>query len=188
MPLHMDRRHEDVAALDGEAAGGRELFVMKCHEQGAPPSSALRSRDAWMGGVTDATRIRQLWVGDDGIARIECWPGAAHTREDAREALMSIGELTGPRPRFALVDLRRCQAVDPGAEAVYTGPAAAGLLIAAALVVSSSLTCAVSNFLMARGPSSVPARWFASKHEALEWLHGFVVAAVAAPPIESRRA
>jgi hypothetical protein len=134
-----------------------------------------------MRGITDATRIRQLWLGDDGIVRIECWPGAEHTREDAREALTSIRELTGPRRRFALVDLRRCKAIDPGTEAVYTGPAAADVLTAAALVVSSSLSCAVSNFLMVRCAPAVPARWFASKHEALEWLHGFVVAEAASP-------
>jgi hypothetical protein len=127
-----------------------------------------------MRGVTDATRIRQLWLGDDGIVRVECWPGAAHTREDAREALASIRALAGPRRRFALVDLRGCKAVDPGAEAIYTGPAAAGILAAAALVVSSALSCAVNNFLIARAMPAVPARWFASKHEALEWLRGFV--------------
>jgi len=126
-----------------------------------------------MRGVTDSTRVRQLWLGDDGVIRVECWPGVEHTRADAEETLASIRALAGPPRRFALVDLRRCKAVDPGAEAVYAGPRAAGLLTATALMASSSLLCAVSNFLMAPSKAMVPTRWFSSKREALVWLASF---------------
>lgn len=130
------------------------------------------------------TQTGEVWLGEDGILRIEITNPREHTLADARENA-EAGRRVGAGVRRPLL----AKVVTPGpmtneARAFYASEEAARGLTALAMVTTSVLGRIVANLLMGLSTTPIPMRLFSSEQAALSWLRG-VDAALLEPPSRS---
>jgi hypothetical protein len=118
------------------------------------------------------TQTGEVWLGDDGILRIEITNPREHTLADAIENV-EAGVRAGGGVKRAMLS----RVVQPGpmtneARAYYASPEAARGLTALAMVTSSVLGRIVANLLMGLNTTPIPMRLFSSEQAALQWIRG----------------
>ena len=124
------------------------------------------------------TQTGEVWLGDDGILRIEITNPREHTLADAKENA-EAGRRAGGGTRRPLLS----KVVTPGpmtneARAYYASEEAARGLTALAIVTTSVLGRIVANFLRGLSTTPIPMKLFSSEQAALSWLRGIDAAAL----------
>ncbi|MEO7327151.1 MAG: STAS/SEC14 domain-containing protein [Minicystis sp.] len=121
------------------------------------------------------TRTARIWIDDDEIIHYGRLPGltTATTKADAEEAMAATWKLTGHRRLPVLADVRTVKSVERAARLHLTGPEAARLNVAVALLVGSPLSRAIGNFFLGLNKPLIPCRMFTGEPEALTWLRTF---------------
>ena len=120
------------------------------------------------------TRTGRFRLEESGILRATVLPRSEQTLADAQESIRVIAGLTGGKGAPCLIDMRGVKSVDQGARAYYTGPEAARVQRALAMLVSSPVSRVLGNFFIAVSPPSVPTRMFTVEEESIDWLKGFL--------------
>ncbi len=123
------------------------------------------------------TQTGEVWLGDDGVLRIEITNPREHTLADAKENA-EAGRRAGGGVRRPLLS----KVLTPGpmtneARAYYASEEAARGLTALAMVTTSVLGRIVANLLMGLSSTPIPMRLFSNEHAALLWLRGIEAAA-----------
>jgi hypothetical protein len=123
------------------------------------------------------TQTGEVWLGDDGILRIDITNPREHTLADAMENAEAARRVGGGvrRPLLSRV-------VAPGpmtneARAYYASEDAARGLTALAMVTTSVLGRIVANLLMGLSSTPIPMRLFSNEQAALAWLRGVEMSA-----------
>lgn len=123
------------------------------------------------------TQTGEVWLGEDGVLRIEITNPREHTLADAKENA-EAGRLAGGGVRRPLLS----KVVTPApmtneARAYYASEEAARGLTALAMVTTSVLGRIVANLLMGLSTTPIPMKLFSSEEAALSWLRGIEAAA-----------
>jgi len=120
-----------------------------------------------------ATQTGEVWLGDDGIIRIEIRNPREHTLADAVESVEAVRR-AGAGVRRPLMS--RVAAPGPmtnEARAYYASEEAARAITALAMVTNSVLGRIVANLLIGLNSTPIPMRLFSSEASGLVWLRGF---------------
>jgi hypothetical protein len=110
-----------------------------------------------------------FWIDEDGLIR--CTVKAVHqTPEVAQDSLRIFRELAAGRPRPTVIDTTAVKSLSKEVRAVYTGPGAADVFGAVALVSGgSALVRGLINFVISVGKPPFPTRLFDTLEEAVSW-------------------
>ncbi|MDH5542463.1 MAG: hypothetical protein OEY64_05820 [Nitrospinota bacterium] len=119
-------------------------------------------------------RTTRIWLGDDGIIRMESHPGAEEALKDAMENIAAGARLMDGKKGVALVDIRNIKSITKNAREYYSGPETAEVTKACAILVGSPLTKVIGNFYMRINKTIFPLRLFSSESSAISWLKGFI--------------
>lgn len=115
-------------------------------------------------------RASVVRLSEEGIL-IEVVAQGAHLRvPDAEASLAAYAALAGGTLRPILVDARGVHAIERGARRLLSGPRAAVVCSAVALVVGSPLSRVVGNFFVGLNRPGFPVRLFDDPQRALDWL------------------
>ena len=119
------------------------------------------------------TRIAKIWLGDDGIIRMNSLPDSRETLEDAKAFSSAIKKISPEKKYPALADIRNIKSSSRQARAHY---AAIGRELgpACAILVGSPLTSVLGNFFLKIDKPNIPVKIFNSEKDAILWLEGFV--------------
>jgi hypothetical protein len=110
----------------------------------------------------------RFWL-EDGMVRCVVKP-VAQTTEQALDCMRLFTQVAGDKKRPAVIDTSRVKGLSREARAIYSGPEAAKIWTACALVVShSAVARMLGNFVIAVGRPAFPTRIFDSLDEALAW-------------------
>jgi hypothetical protein len=118
------------------------------------------------------TQSGQVWLGDDGIVRIEIVNPREHTLRDAIECVDAVRTAGGGRRRPLLSRVASPAPMTSEARAYYASHEAARAITALAMVTNSILGKIVANLLIGLNTTPVPMRLFSSEDEGLRWLRG----------------
>lgn len=111
----------------------------------------------------------RFWLDDDGVLRCVAKP-IEQTTEHALEAMRIFTELAGGAKHPAVIDSSRVKGLSREARTLYSGPRAAEIWTACALVVSySTVATTLGNFVIAVSRPAFPTRMFDSLDDALPW-------------------
>lgn len=116
-----------------------------------------------------STRTCSLWMAN-GILRARFHRGAEVDVADARVNLEVSARLTSGQSARALIDMRLVKSQTSEARALFSGPAAARVAWAVALVVDSPLSRVLGNFYLRFNRPEALTRLFSSEVEAERWL------------------
>lgn len=130
--------------------------------------------DAWEETGVVETSTAKVWLGSDGVLRVVEAPGVKVTREDAREELEAMEQVSGDSKRPVLVDIREARSVTNPARKEYSNRIGE-VSTAAALVVCSPVSKVLGSFFLRLNRPNHPSKLFTSESKALEWLQGFLV-------------
>lgn len=124
------------------------------------------------------TQTGEVWLGDDGILRIEITNPREHTLADAIENVVA-GQRAGGGVRRPLLS----RVVAPGpmtneARAHYASEEASRGLTALGMVTTSVLGRIVANLLIGLNSTPVPMRLFTTEQAALSWLRAMDAASL----------
>ena len=103
----------------------------------------------------------------EGVLHLVWKPGTVLEADDVHAAIAKVNELAGGAEYPMLIDIANTQAVTPQAKSVFSLKCAASRI---ALLGSSPFNRIIANFAMARRTLPCPTRFFASRHEAMNWL------------------
>jgi len=123
-------------------------------------------------------RIGSVWMGEDGIVRVEFGPSPEHTVDDGRQVVEAhdlLAEQAGLTKVPVLADLRKAKVgADAQARAYYVTDEAAEHKSAMAMLTSSVVQKMLGNFFFRVNRPPYPTQMFTDEHEALSWLEEFV--------------
>lgn len=117
----------------------------------------------------------QVWLGSDGVMRIDYGQGALITLDAIRTACARMEALSST-PHPILILGRGAMNTTLEAEEFAAGPIASGLALAVGRLMESNAARVVSNLYQGLSPLPYPVRAFVSEEEAVVWLRGFVPA------------
>jgi hypothetical protein len=120
------------------------------------------------------TRVTEVWVEADGIARVIHVPGAEVTLEDAKETMAAYLKLNQGRRMPLFVDTKAMKSMSRETRKYYAGEEAAKVASAAAIIVGTPASRVLGNFYLGLSNPHLPSRLFSSEEEALEWLKGYL--------------
>jgi len=117
----------------------------------------------------------EVWMDEDGVLYQDYPPGTEIKIED------SLGELNIYRSTFCkevkrpiIVDISNIKSVSKESRDIYSSEETAGILSAAALIVSNPVSRIMGNFYMGINKTRMPVRMFAKRNEAKTWLKDFL--------------
>ncbi len=128
-------------------------------------------------GVITNPKFR-MWLRPDGIVQLVRGPRTTVLVEDAHAALEAMARLTGGRPSPLLVDMHDTGPLNRAARAELTRRSE--LETAVALVVGTSLTRMMANFVLSVNKPPFPVRLFDNEASA-KWLEVFAVPTTGRP-------
>ena len=107
---------------------------------------------------------------EEGVLVEKVTRGARLSAEDAVASLAAYAKLAGDARRPLLVDARGVHSIDRAARRLLSGPRAAEVCSAVALVVGSPLSRVVGNFFVGLNRPRFPVRLFDDEQRARAWL------------------
>ena len=119
-------------------------------------------------------RMIETAMGDDGVVRIIVTSGERIEEGDAVHLLDSIERVSLARPVPVFVDLRKIRDISLGTRKVMSSPRAGELIVAAAVVVASSLSRMIGRFFLQLSRPPFEMQLFDDDDEALSWARGFL--------------
>lgn len=113
----------------------------------------------------------RVWLGSDGVIRVETAPGITIDAEEARQQVAACNELArGARSRVGLLVTASTAKITQKAQEVYAAPENAEFLSALAVVATSMVARITVNFIFAMSRDALPRRLVASEAEGLAWI------------------
>jgi hypothetical protein len=118
-----------------------------------------------------ATRTAQVELRPDGVVLTRIAPGARQSIDDARENLAaSVATVEGAK-RPLLVDITRCEPLDPEVRHYFTGKLLVDSFSALALLIEASpFGRMMGNVYLRVAQPGIPTRLFTDEVSALAWL------------------
>ncbi|MET0793993.1 MAG: hypothetical protein ABW061_20905 [Polyangiaceae bacterium] len=116
------------------------------------------------------TQTGEVWLGDDGIIRIEIRNPREHTLEDAIECVGAVRRAGGGVGRPLMSRVAAPGPMTSEARAYYASAEAARAITALAMVTNSILGRIVANLLIGLNATPIPMRLFASENAGLIWI------------------
>jgi hypothetical protein len=120
------------------------------------------------------TQTGEVWLGEDGIIRIEIRNPREHTLPDAVENVEAVRRAGGGVRRPLLSRVAAPGPMTNDARAYYASADAARAITALAMVTTSVLGRIVANLLIGLNSTPIPMRLFGSEHAGLAWLRASV--------------
>jgi len=120
------------------------------------------------------TRTAKIWFGEHGIIRYTILPKAEVTLDDTREYVRIQSKLTKTKKILNLTDIRKVKSIEREAREFLMGEEAVKITRACALIVGSSVSRVIGNFMLGLNKPAYPVKLFTSEDEAIEWLNGFI--------------
>lgn len=121
------------------------------------------------------TRTQRVWLRPDGIIQLAVLAKEPQTLEDARENVAAATKVGGGVRRPVLLDTSVAAPLTREAQAYYTSADIVPCASALGLVVTTTLSRIVGNFVIACQRPEVPTRLFDSEWQAVQWLQGYLV-------------
>ena len=118
------------------------------------------------------TRTAKFWLRDDGIVHSIDSGESQVTLADAKENVAAALKVANGKRLPIFVDITSVRSVTREARLHYRSEAGA-YAIAAAILVDSTVSRVIANFVIGFDKPAVPARLFTSETKAIEWLTGF---------------
>jgi hypothetical protein len=119
------------------------------------------------------TRIAKIWLGDDGIFRVIFLSGAEVNLEDIKEINSYMAKCSGGKRLPAFNDIRGVKSTTREARVFTSSQESVNVCSAAALLIDSPISRAISSLFLSLSSPPFPTRIFKSEEEALAWLKGF---------------
>ena len=132
------------------------------------------------------TQTGEVWLGEDGIIRIEIRNPREHTLGDAIENVDAVRRAGGGVRRPLMSRIAAPGPMTSEARAYYASPDAARAITALAMVTNSVLGRIVANLLMGLNGTQIPMRLFGSEDAGLHWLRNFGLVPIRTKSRESR--
>ena len=120
------------------------------------------------------TRMAKIWLGDDGIVRVEYFPDVEETLADAKENIETIMKVSKRKKCPILVDGRNLKSITREARTYYAGEEAGKVVNVAVFLIRSPVNKIIGNFSMNFNKPKYPVKLFTSETDAIEWLKGFI--------------
>ena len=120
------------------------------------------------------TRMAKIWLGDDGIVRVEYFPDVEETLADAKENIETIMKVSKRKKCPILVDGRNLKSITREARTYYAGEEAGKVVNVAVFLIRSPVNKIIGNFFMNFNKPKYPVKLFTSETDAIEWLKGFI--------------
>jgi hypothetical protein len=119
---------------------------------------------------TIQTRSARVWLGKDGIVRIQAYSLKREELDDAMANVAAVAKVTGGSKRQLLVDLSSAGPQSHEAREYYMSAESKKNTTAMAIVTGSLLGRIVGNLILGANRTSVPVRLFPNETAALAWL------------------
>jgi hypothetical protein len=120
------------------------------------------------------TRTAEIVLRPDGIVLTRIADGAAQTLDDARENLAASVAVTSGRRRPLLVDISRCQPLEPEVRHYYSGKLLVESFSAIGLLIEASpFGRMMGNVYLRVARPGIPTRLFADEPSAFDWLGAY---------------
>jgi hypothetical protein len=121
------------------------------------------------------TATAEITLRDEGIVVTRIAAGVQQSLGDARQNLAATVAACGRQKRPLLVDISRCQPLEPEVRHYYTGEVLVESFLALALVVEATpFGRMMGNIYLRVARPGVPTRLFPDEDSALAWLRSFV--------------
>ena len=119
------------------------------------------------------TRTTKFWLRDDGIVHAVDNGKFQVTLADAKENVAAALKVANGRRLPILIDITSVRSVTREARLYYRDEAGVHTT-AAALLIGSTISRVIANFVIGLDRPVVPARIFTSETEAIQWLKGYL--------------
>lgn len=119
---------------------------------------------------TIQTRSARVWLGKDGIVRIQAYSLKREELDDAMANVAAVAKVTGGSKRQLLVDLSSAGPQSHEAREYYMSAESKKNTTAMAIVTGSLLGRIVGNLILGSNRTGVPMRLFPSETAAVAWL------------------
>lgn len=120
------------------------------------------------------TRTIEMWLGDDGIARIIALPNVLVELEDNKTNLSYLPDVFEHKSRPLYVDIRNVMWLQQLAREHIGSDEVARWINAVGFVVSSLASRTIGNLLLNFTQTPYPIRVFNSEKDAIIWLKEFI--------------
>ena len=121
------------------------------------------------------TPTAEIALREDGIVLTRIAVGVQQSLADARLNLAATVEACGQKKRPLLVDISRCEPLEPEVRHYYTGKILVDSFLALALVVEATpFGLMMGNIYLRVARPGVPTRLFPTEAGALAWLRPFL--------------
>ncbi len=120
-----------------------------------------------MASAADSETGFRLLADSDAVVRLDWVPGVRIDGSLAVAAMSAVDELNGDQERPLLVDMRGVGGLTREARSVFTRPCSASRI---AILGTSSVDRVIASFGLRLSNPPVPARFFTSEPDALNWL------------------
>ena len=118
------------------------------------------------------TRTAKFWLRDDGIVHAIDSGESQVTLADAKENVDAALKVANGKSLPIFVDITSVRSVTREARLHYRSEASVHA-VAAAILVDSTVSRVIANFVIGFDKPAVPAMLFTSETKAIEWLTGF---------------
>jgi len=125
-------------------------------------------------GHEQSTSLCKIWVGPDGICRLDWVPNAEVSLKDAQEVMAAYDAVRQDKRLPLLIDTKQMKSFSREARQYFASDDAAACASAAAIVVGTPVSKVLGNFYLGLSNPKLPSRLFTSEDEALAWLKRFV--------------
>ena len=119
------------------------------------------------------TPTAKFWLRGDGIVQAVNLSRSQITLADAKENVTAVLKVANGKRVPLFVDTTSVRSVTREARLYYREEAAVHAT-AAAILVGSTISRVIANFVVGLDNPAIPARLFTSETEAIEWLKGFL--------------
>lgn len=127
---------------------------------------------------TESSRPYQeiVWLDNEGVLHVEVQGDADLQLEDAKRTIEMCGKLTQGHSSPALVHLGKIKSVSRDARLYYGSEEAARVLAAVALLVDSSASKIIANFMIGLNSKAMAMKFqvFDDEQDAYAWLREFL--------------
>jgi hypothetical protein len=119
---------------------------------------------------TIQTRCARVWLGNDGIVRIQAFSRQREELDDATANVAAVARVVAGKTRRLLVDLSEAGPQSNEAREYYMSAESKKNISAMAIVTGSLLGRIIGNLVLGSNRTNVPVRLFPSEAAALVWL------------------
>lgn len=119
------------------------------------------------------TKAHRCWMRDDGLTHTQCKEHSVIDAQGARESMSAISKVNSGQKGYLVVDSTKIKGMSREARIIYSGPEAAAVCHAIAIIIGSPVSRVIGNFFMGINKHPFPSKLFTNEQEAVNWLTEF---------------